>query len=70
MLRIDVSKLDRLLAPENYRVWTNDKGREIQQPLKWLAQVHRACEYEYANRVAEAGDEWQKIFGTDVPRMP
>ncbi|MHB1098145.1 MAG: SMODS domain-containing nucleotidyltransferase [Burkholderiales bacterium] len=30
----------------------------------------RACEYEYANRVAEAGDEWQKIFGTDVPRMP
>lgn len=41
VLRIDVSKLDRLLAPENYRVWINDKGREIQQPLKWLAQVHK-----------------------------
>lgn len=41
VLRIDVSKLDRLLAPENYRVWINEKGREIQQPLKWLAQVHK-----------------------------
>lgn len=41
VLRIDLSKLDRLLAPENYRVWINDKGREIQQPLKWLAQVHK-----------------------------
>jgi hypothetical protein len=29
----------------------------------------KACEYEYTNRVVEAGDEWQKIFGTDVPRV-
>mgnify|MGYP000064713570 CR=1 FL=1 len=41
ILGIDVSKLDCLLAPENYRVWVNKKGREIQQPLKRLAQVHR-----------------------------
>lgn len=41
VLRLDVSKLDRLLTPENYRVWINDKGREIQQPIKWLAQVHK-----------------------------
>ncbi|MHB1099473.1 MAG: reverse transcriptase family protein [Burkholderiales bacterium] len=40
VLRIDLSKIDRLLAPENYRVWVNDRGREIQQPIKWLAQVH------------------------------
>jgi hypothetical protein len=29
----------------------------------------KACEYEYQNRVMEAGDEWQKIFGIDVPRL-
>lgn len=29
----------------------------------------RACAHEYDNRVAEAGDEWQKIFGTDIPRV-
>lgn len=28
----------------------------------------KACEYEYQNRVTDAGDEWQKIFGADVPR--
>lgn len=30
----------------------------------------KACEYEYANKIVEAGDEWQKIFGTYVPRIP
>ncbi|KVN88827.1 hypothetical protein WJ68_04625 [Burkholderia ubonensis] len=29
----------------------------------------KACEFEYQNRVADAGDEWQKIFGLDVPRV-
>jgi hypothetical protein len=28
----------------------------------------KACDFEYNNRVAEAGDEWQKIFGSDIPR--
>lgn len=35
------------------------------------AAYHRAvkaCDYERENRVVEAGDEWQKIFGTDIPR--
>jgi hypothetical protein len=41
VLHIDVAKLDRLLGRENYRVWVNEKGREIQQPIKWLAQVHK-----------------------------
>ncbi|MDQ1817748.1 reverse transcriptase family protein [Massilia sp. CCM 9210] len=41
VLGIDVTKLDRLLSPDNYRVWINAKGREIQQPLKWLAYVHK-----------------------------
>ena len=29
----------------------------------------KACEYEYQNRVTEAGDEWQKIFGVDIPQV-
>lgn len=41
VLGIKVEKLDRLLAAENYRVWINLKGREIQQPIKWLAHVHK-----------------------------
>lgn len=28
----------------------------------------KACAYERDNRIAEAGDEWQKIFGIDIPR--
>ena len=28
----------------------------------------KACDHEKHNRVVEAGDEWQKIFGTDIPR--
>ena len=28
----------------------------------------KACDHEYNNQIADAGDEWQKIFGTDIPR--
>jgi hypothetical protein len=28
----------------------------------------KACAHEYNNRVADAGDEWQWIFGTCIPR--
>lgn len=29
----------------------------------------KACDYERANDMLNAGDEWQKIFGTDIPRI-
>lgn len=32
-------------------------------------RAEKACEYEYQNRVMDAGDEWQKIFGTDISRV-
>jgi hypothetical protein len=32
--------IDKLLSPDNYRVWVNEKDREIQRPVGWLAQVH------------------------------
>jgi hypothetical protein len=28
----------------------------------------KACSHEYDNRIVDAGDEWQKIFGADIPR--
>jgi Second Messenger Oligonucleotide or Dinucleotide Synthetase domain len=30
-------------------------------------RAFKACEHERDNRVAEAGDEWQKIFGSTIP---
>ena len=41
ILGTDLSKIDRLLGEENYRVWMNKRDREIQQPTRWLAVVHR-----------------------------
>jgi len=40
ILCIELKNLHRLLSPNNYRVWLNKKEREIQQPIRWLAQVH------------------------------
>ncbi|MCP1174488.1 reverse transcriptase family protein [Ralstonia chuxiongensis] len=41
VLQVQWAAVDKLLSADNYRVWLNDKGREIQQPLGWLAHVHR-----------------------------
>jgi Second Messenger Oligonucleotide or Dinucleotide Synthetase domain len=34
-----------------------------------LGRARRACELERDNHVQAAGEEWQKIFGLDVPRV-
>ena len=36
------------------------------QSAYWRAV--KACDYERDNQVGEAGDEWQKIFGLQIPR--
>ncbi|KVQ67884.1 hypothetical protein WT22_06220 [Burkholderia territorii] len=33
-----------------------------------LARAEKACIYEESNDMANAGDEWQKIYGTDIPK--
>ncbi|MGA8148283.1 MAG: hypothetical protein WB870_12020 [Gallionellaceae bacterium] len=43
-------------------IWQSRALSAYQRALK-------ACDYEYNNCVADAGDEWQKIFGTDMPRV-
>ncbi|TAM00339.1 MAG: nucleotidyltransferase [Paraburkholderia sp.] len=44
----------------------NDWQSKVESAYRRAA---KACEYEYRNRVTDAGDEWQKIFGVDVPRV-
>lgn len=34
-----------------------------------LTRAKKACEYEAKDQAYNAGDEWQKIFGTDMPRV-
>lgn len=41
IIRVDLTKLDQLLSWENYKVWENQRGREIQQPVRWLGEVHK-----------------------------
>lgn len=41
VLGVEWDKVPRLLDNRHYRVWTNEKGREIQAPHGWLAQVHK-----------------------------
>jgi hypothetical protein len=33
-----------------------------------LGRAEKACDYEGQNQSADAGTEWQKIFGTDIPK--
>lgn len=41
VLGVQWEEVQKLLNVKNYRVWINEKGREIQSPHGWLAQVHK-----------------------------
>jgi hypothetical protein len=41
VLGVEWDAVPRLLDVKHYRVWLNEKEREIQAPHGWLAQVHR-----------------------------
>ncbi|MBT9154612.1 MAG: hypothetical protein DDT39_01291 [Firmicutes bacterium] len=41
VLGVQWDAVPKLLDIKHYRVWINKKGREIQAPHGWLAQVHR-----------------------------
>ncbi len=34
-----------------------------------LSRVELACAYEHLDQIALAGDEWQKVFGPQIPKM-
>lgn len=44
ILRVQWEAIPKLRDVKHYRVWANDKGREIQAPHGWLFQVHKRIE--------------------------
>lgn len=77
VLQVQWAAVDRLLSDDNYRVWLNDKGREIQQPLGWLAHVHRRIgkllarielpDYVYSKKGRSYADNaWQHVGATPL----
>jgi hypothetical protein len=40
-LGVNWDAIDKLISSDNYHVWSNKKGRELQNPLGWLAYVHK-----------------------------
>ncbi|MFC4275326.1 SMODS domain-containing nucleotidyltransferase [Achromobacter aloeverae] len=56
-----------VLAPGTFEImWIGDSWKSQAETASMRA--HKACEYEKTNKEGEAGDEWQKIFGADVPK--
>jgi len=41
VLGVSWDSVEALLQSDAYRVWTNEKGREIQAPIHWMAAVHK-----------------------------
>lgn len=57
-----------ILAPSTFdSIWLGDNWKSKAETA--LARSIKACEFEMGNKMLEAGDEWQKIFGPDVPRL-
>ncbi|MBK9160389.1 MAG: nucleotidyltransferase [Nitrosomonadales bacterium] len=56
-----------VLVPGTFEIMSlgNDWQSRVESAYR---RALKACSYEYDNRIIEAGDEWQKIFGTDIPR--
>ncbi|MBB5456683.1 SMODS domain-containing nucleotidyltransferase [Paraburkholderia sp. Cpub6] len=56
-----------LWAPGTYNLlWLGDDWKSRAESA--YARAAKACDYERANDMANAGDEWQKIYGTDIPK--
>lgn len=56
-----------VLAPGTYEImWLGDAWHSKAETAH--GRAFKACNYESTD-VAAAGDEWQKIFGTDMPRI-
>lgn len=56
-----------LWAPGTYELlWLGNAWQSRAETA--YARAVRACEYERADEMANAGDEWQKIYGLDIPK--
>lgn len=50
----------------NEPLWLGDAWKSRAETA--YARAYKACEYERLNQMANAGDEWQKIYGTNIPK--
>lgn len=47
-------------------MWLGDDWRTRAESA--YSRSVNACEYEELNLMLHAGDKWQKVFGTDIPK--
>ncbi len=56
-----------VIAPGTYEtMWIGDVWQSKAESA--YKRAVKACEHEYNSREGDAGDEWQKIFGTYIPK--
>lgn len=56
-----------VMAPGTYEImWLGEAWKTRAESAH--ARAVKACEFERENDMANAGDEWQKIFGFDIPK--
>ncbi|MDP2447941.1 MAG: hypothetical protein Q8M93_23140 [Polaromonas sp.] len=56
-----------VLAPGTFEIlWIGEAWKTKAETASGRAL--KACDYEHNNKEGDAGDEWQKIFGADVPK--
>lgn len=66
--------LQYLLVRANGHVYAPSSGEVVALGNDWLSRAEtayqramNACDYERADMVISAGDEWQKVFGDQIP---
>lgn len=64
-----------LIGRQNTTLYVPGTGEGVYPGSLWasraetaLGRAKKACEYEASKLWTLAGDEWQKIFGTDIPK--
>lgn len=66
-----------IISRQNSYVYAPGTGEMMNIGSAWagraesaLGRAKKACTHEANDEVGLAGDEWQKIFGTDIPKYP
>lgn len=62
------SKRNAVLFAESTSEYMNIGEDWLTKAQSAYGRAYKACEYERANEMLAAGDEWQKIFGTDIAK--
>lgn len=56
-----------IFSPGTFEMmWLGDSWKSRAESA--YARAVKACDYERESKEGDAGDEWQKIFGTDIPK--